>query len=413
MLVGAVATFVVAPSAAAGPALDVTFTVDDSGNEGDANNGDGICATAGGACTLRAAFDEASAGPATTIDIVVGTRTIDIAAGATQPLRITSADEKTVTVDGGGVANTIIDGGGEISLMAFDGQDVDVTITDMTLQNGLGDEGPAGIEVDNGASLTVQRLHLVDNEGGAIAAYPGDSSVRVEDSTFTGNSAGVGSAIYAEDEVVEIVNSTFVDNTGATVYAITSSEVSILHSTFARNSDENAGVALYSLNNSTITVENSVFEDSTDGEGAPIGNCVTFQGGTITSTGGNISDDDSCGFGETDDLEDTSTGTGPLQDNGGPTFTAAIDASSPAVDHVATCELDADQRGLPRPVDGDEDGTTGCDAGAFELQLEPEPTPTTEPTDTTAPADPGEDVDPTATAAPPAQPTTASPTFTG
>ena len=38
-----------------------TFTVDDNGDGSDANPGNGICATAGGVCTLRAAIEEANA----------------------------------------------------------------------------------------------------------------------------------------------------------------------------------------------------------------------------------------------------------------------------------------------------------------------------------------------------------------
>ncbi|MCZ6695774.1 MAG: CSLREA domain-containing protein, partial [Acidobacteria bacterium] len=50
-----------------------TFTVDSTADEVDATPGDGICATAGGACTLRAAVQEANA------DIAIDT--IDLPAG--------------------------------------------------------------------------------------------------------------------------------------------------------------------------------------------------------------------------------------------------------------------------------------------------------------------------------------------
>jgi hypothetical protein len=64
-----------------------------------------------------------------------------------------------------------------------------------------------------------------------------------------------------------------------------------------------------------------------------------------------------------------------LADNGGPTQTHALVAGSPAIDAGGLVCLDADgeplttdQRGLPRPVDGDGDGVAACDIGAFELQ---------------------------------------------
>ena len=55
---------------------------------------------------------------------------------------------------------------------------------------------------------------------------------------------------------------------------------------------------------------------------------------------------------------------GPLQDNGGPTFTHALRLGSPAVDagDPEQCRR-RDQRGVPRPQ-----GVT-CDIGAFELEV--------------------------------------------
>ena len=47
----------------AAPVWAATFTVDSTGDDPDASPGDGTCATAWGACTLRAAIDEANAHP--------------------------------------------------------------------------------------------------------------------------------------------------------------------------------------------------------------------------------------------------------------------------------------------------------------------------------------------------------------
>src|SRR5262249_44461311 len=54
-----------------------------------------------------------------------------------------------------------------------------------------------------------------------------------------------------------------------------------------------------------------------------------------------------------------------LQHNGGPTLTHDLVTGSPAIDAAgATCDLTTDQRGAPRPVDGNKDGVAACDIGA-------------------------------------------------
>ena len=60
-----------------------------------------------------------------------------------------------------------------------------------------------------------------------------------------------------------------------------------------------------------------------------------------------------------------------LADNGGPTQTHALPPGSSAVDAITdgTCPPpDTDQRGVERPQDGNNDGATICDIGAYELE---------------------------------------------
>ena len=68
------------------------------------------------------------------------------------------------------------------------------------------------------------------------------------------------------------------------------------------------------------------------------------------------------------DRTDTSPILLPLDDNGGPTVTHALDSTSPAVDAGDPWTVRAtDQRGFPRRHDGDGDGTPTPDIGAYEL----------------------------------------------
>jgi subtilisin-like proprotein convertase family protein len=63
----------------------------------------------------------------------------------------------------------------------------------------------------------------------------------------------------------------------------------------------------------------------------------------------------------TGDFSDTDPDLKPLQDNGGPTPTHAIDFLSPARDSIGSCAAYVDQRDIARPQ------TAGCDIGAYEV----------------------------------------------
>lgn len=102
----------------------------------------------------------------------------------------------------------------------------------------------------------------------------------------------------------------------------------------------------------TVTIGNSIVAGNV---AAPANvNCA----GVLVDQGGNIEfAASSCppGF-----LQANPKITG-LADNGGPTQTVAIQAGSAAIDHVATCVLGSDQRGVARPVG------SACDSGAYQF----------------------------------------------
>jgi hypothetical protein len=112
-------------------------------------------------------------------------------------------------------------------------------------------------------------------------------------------------------------------------------------------------------------------------------------GGTITSAGYNVSNDDGGGYlNGPGDLINTDPLLGPLQDNGGPTFTYALLPGSPAID--------AGDPSFTPPPWYDQRGpdfyrlrNDRIDIGSFELQegpaVTPTPTPTPTPTATPTP----------------------------
>jgi hypothetical protein len=139
-----------------------------------------------------------------------------------------------------------------------------------------------------------------------ISAYGGSAPADVFNSTLSGNSAGrFGGGIY---------NNAFVDG---------SSPLEILHSTFSDNSafqGPSVGIANFSA---TLQLGSTILNASS----------ISNSSGTITSLGYNLSSDNGAGFlTATGDQIDTTPMLGPLQDNGGLTFTHALLTGSPAMD---------------------------------------------------------------------------------
>ena len=158
--------------------------------------------------------------------------------------------------------------------------------------------------------------------------------------------------------------------------------VSSFNSTITNNrsdADSNGtgtGGGVYNFHNApgaTFDFQNTIlagnFESAFD-----FGECE----GTLTSNGNNLMtsfNSTRCSIvGSPVTLADPQLG--PLQNNGGPTQTHALLAGSPAIDggNPSGCRdslgtlLTTDQRGFPRPVDGNNDSVTACDIGAFESQ---------------------------------------------
>ena len=88
----------------------------------------------------------------------------------------------------------------------------------------------------------------------------------------------------------------------------------------------NNGTEMGSNGPATLYMQNTIFNVS------PGGHSIVSNGGTVQSLGYDVSSDDGNGYlnGPGDQI-DTDPLLGPLQDNGGPTFTHALLPGSPAI----------------------------------------------------------------------------------
>lgn len=378
--------------AAAATSEAARFRVDSTTDARDLLAGDGTCATKAGACTLRAAVEEASALP--------GADVIRVPAGHYVLSPKTLGDLVVygrMRMVGAGPGSTIVDGGGR---RVFDvlGPGV-ATFAKLTVRNGNADFGNASLPFGGGIlAESSSRLRLTDvvvedcaafagggvaalgrvqmrrcairgNIGGGVALA---ASARIEASTFNDNFdteangfapldvVAQGRSFQPEPSIVEIVNDTL---TGRLVSysncpdgadsggCVPGADLVLANATVAAI----ARVAVGEPVGGSFTLRNSIVEQC-DAEIISEGyNFVAPEGCTILGdlTGVVVGDDPLLGS---------------LKDNGGPTFTrlpvavsAAVDGGNPATPGSGgfACEP-FDQRGVPRFLG------MYCDIGAVE-----------------------------------------------
>lgn len=305
--------------------------------------------------------------------------TID-ATGVSGTITLTSGQllvDKSVTINGAGAEVLALDGNAISRVFEIVGGAKTVSISGVTIRNGQGGNG-GGIE--NAATVTLT----------------------IVNSTLSGNAAGLGGGVF-NSGTLTIINSTFSNNMasqGGGIYNPGSGMLTITNSTFSGNAAPVAGGA--SFNAGTLQIANTTLSDNSSPLGGGVFNIGTLQigstilnagasganiannGGTVTSHGYNLSSDDGGGFltGPGDQIN-TNPRLGPLQDNGGPTFTHELLPGSPAIDagdpnFTPPPFFDQRGQGFPRVVNA------RIDKGSFEVQSggTPTPTPTTTPTPT-------------------------------
>ncbi len=222
-----------------------------------------------------------------------------------------------------------------------------------------------------GGSLSLAQTSVTHNSAGI--SYQGGglfntSIATITRCTFSDNSAGDGAAIanvnFSGATSVLLLLSTLSGNhaygRGGGLFNATDATADITDCTITANTSISGG-GLFRQN--TISMTGTILAGNT-GEQSPDVN------GAIVSGGFNIIGNTVGGVGFVpNDLLNTDPQIGPLQDNGGLTFTHALLVGSPARDsNNPWASVSTDQRLLTRPVDGDNNGTAKTDIGAFEAQ---------------------------------------------
>jgi hypothetical protein len=281
-----------------------------------------------------------------------------------------------------------------------------VTMNDCTIRNNNADFLGGGIY--NAGQLTLNRCTVNGNSagmvGGGIANFVDepildtDGTMSLVNCTIYGNNVGGHISQQASVEAIEnlvsqgfavslalgggvynggdasFLNVTIADNTVSEIPVTQRSDTSffdvpIAYATpvipephgggFANaplqcaNDGQDGGKLIFTP---VATFKNTLIADNTPENGYNAG------GGTVISLGHNLDSENSCGFNQPTDLRNTDPLLGPLQDNGGPTFTCALPQNSPAVDAGDNNGAPAtDQRGVSRPQG------LAVDIGAYEL----------------------------------------------
>lgn len=227
-----------------------------------------------------------------------------------------------------------------------------VTIVNSTIDNNTALTGGGIFNVTTG-TINVTRSTISNNtsssgSGGGI--FNDRGTINVTNSTLSTNHAtGVGGAIA------------FINFNGQGTGNITASTIT------GNNSGTGGGVGVQAPG--PVTLQNSIISGNTAFNPSP------NISGTFISGGYNLIGNNAGGTmaATTGDQIGTS-GTpinpqlGSLQNNGGPTFTHALQATSPAIDAGNAFTLTTDQRGFTRTVDDPtvSNVSDGTDIGAFE-----------------------------------------------
>ena len=355
---------------------------------------DGPCAPVGtgNGCTLREAINAANAdagaetitfapaltsgGPATislltalpaiTTDMTIqgpgaNLLTVERNSGAGTNFRIFTINPGTVIISGLTISKGVLASSGQGGGI-FNNTGATLTINNCAISgNQVGSSGFGGGIYSAGTltlnSSTVNDNHVNTSGGGAGGIYDVGPLMNINNSTISGNTTGTDSKGGG------------ILNTNALPLVISNSTVT-LNTTGTGALSAGGGIYLAAAN---LTLKNSIVGG---GNSSPVGPDIS---GTLQSDGFNLIQSTSgATINQNVGAGPNITGVDPLlfalANNGGPTFTHALQCTSPAIDKGKNFGLTTDQRGGTRPFDLADSvypnaaGGDGSDIGAYETQ---------------------------------------------
>ncbi len=242
------------------------------------------------------------------------------------------------------------------------------TLTDITFYNNFATGDGGGMYDDGLSAPALTDVLFTDNEastgGGGGLKEVGTGSLN--NVTFRVNQAAAGGGLENWGKA-NVTNATFWGNyaaqpgAGGAIANGFAAQLVLTNVTVNGNATPSDGGGMESDSFSAASITNSIFWGD---------------GGEFTNAGGGVSVSYSVIQGGCTSYPPTTCGSGnlltdprlgALANNGGYTQTMALQAGSSAIDTGTNSGCPAtDQRGRPRNADGDQDGSAGCDIGAYE-----------------------------------------------
>lgn len=298
-----------------------------------------------------------------------------------------------LAIFGEGAETTILDGNGTDRVLDVrtPGR---LDLQRVTVRNGATPSPSTPFNWNDGGGIRADELTLVESlvTANRSASYGGGISVWglvIRDSTVSGNEAARGGGgIYAlgilRAENVTVSGNRAPEGGGGLLLSGADQELSQVTVTANESTDRGGGIRVTGFDCPSsdpfcqihLVLSRSIVAGNTGAAGRPDCDAVPENAAGLNVFGVG----EGCGQGIQDRAgtlaQPLDPKLSPLDDHGGPTPTHLPLPGSPAIDLGSTVCTGKDQRGAPRPADGDGDGEARCDSGAVEATIACVPTDT-------------------------------------